>query len=60
MIMAYHYLHHQGIEKISKSHSQYIKATNGNNLTNVIVWVLKQQTQVEEILNAYSIKFTEL
>lgn len=38
---------------------EYIKATNGNNLTNVIDWVLKQQTHVEEMINGYNIKLTE-
>ena len=47
------------LEKISQSHSEYIKNANGNNLTNVIEWVLKQQTHVEEMLNEYNIKFTE-
>ena len=47
------------LEKISQSHSEYIKDTNGNNLTNVIDWILKQQIHVEESLNAYNIKLTE-
>lgn len=47
------------LEKISQSHSEYIKATNDNNLTNVIDWVLKQQTHVEEMLNGHNIKFME-
>ena len=44
------------LEKISQSYSEYIKATNGNNITNVIDWVLKQQIHVEEMLNSYNIK----
>ena len=47
------------LEKISQSHSEYIKNANGNDLANVIDWVLKQQTHVEEMLNEYNIKFTE-
>jgi len=47
------------LEKISQSHSEYIKNTNGNDLTNVINWVLKQQIHVEEMLNSYNIKLTE-
>ncbi len=47
------------LEKISQSYLEYIKATNGNNLTNVIDWVLKQQTHVEEMLNAHNIKFID-
>jgi len=47
------------LEKISQSYSEYIKATNGNNLLNVIDWVLKQQSQVEEMLNANNIKLTQ-
>ena len=47
------------LEKISQSHAEYIKNTNGNDLTNVIDWVLKQQTHVEEMLNSYNIKLTE-
>ena len=47
------------LEKISQSHAEYIKNTNGNDLENVIEWVLKQQTNVEEVLNGNGIKFTE-
>ena len=47
------------LEKICQSHSEYIKNANGNNLANVIEWVLKQQAHVEDILNEYNIKFTE-
>ncbi|MGH4050167.1 MAG: hypothetical protein ACREVX_02255 [Clostridium sp.] len=47
------------LEKISQSYSFDIEATNGNNLDNVIDWVLKQQMHVEEILNAHNIKFIE-
>lgn len=43
------------LEKISQGHSQYIKDTNGNNIVNVIDWVLRQQTYVEEMLNEYNI-----
>ena len=47
------------LEKISQSYSEYIKDTNGNNLLNVIDWVLKQQSQVEKMLNENNIKITE-
>ena len=44
---------------ISQSYLEYIKATNGNDLTNIIYWLLKQQTHVEEMLNSYNINFTD-
>lgn len=47
------------LDKISESYSEYIKATNGNKLTDVVDWVLKQQTHVEKMLKASNIKFTE-
>ena len=47
------------LEKICQSHLEYIKNANGNNLANVIEWVLKQQAHVEDILNEYNIKFKE-
>lgn len=47
------------LEKITQSHAEHIKNANGNDITNVIDWVLKQQTHVEEILNSYNIKLTE-
>ena len=47
------------LEKISQSHAEYIENANGNNLTNVIDWVLRQQINVEVMLNSYNIKLTE-
>ena len=47
------------LEKISQSHADYIKNANGNNITDVIEWVLNEQTYVEEMLNGYNIKFIE-
>ncbi|MBU3160031.1 hypothetical protein KPL37_09730 [Clostridium frigoris] len=47
------------LEKISQSYLEYIEATNGNKFINVIEWVLKQQMQVEKMLNMYEIKLTE-
>lgn len=55
----YDKLDREFLDKIGQNHIEYIKNTNGNNLSDVNEWILKQQDYVEEILTANSIKFIE-
>lgn len=45
--------------KIGQKHEEGIKCANGNNLYDVIEWVLRQQSNVEEALRDNGIRFVE-
>ena len=47
------------LDKIGQKHIEYIKNANGNNLSEINEWVLKQQDRSKEILMDNGIKFTE-